>query len=239
MLKPKRILLKISWEMLSWKDKSLFDKEKIFILINQLKKIFNAWFEIVVICWAWNIWRYNNNKSFSFDRVKSDTIWMIWTIINAGIISESFNKKTWLDSVIYTPNWFRNWELTINFNSKKAKQDLKNWKIIFCAWGTWSPYFTTDTAAALRAAELNCDIILKATKVDWIYDKDPIFYKNAKKFDEISFDNVIKLWLKVMDQSAFVMCKENNINIIVFKMTKNTDLVKILHWDLKNASLIK
>ena len=236
MKKIKRILFKISWEALNWEADFLFDSNKVSNIAKMILDL-SVNYQLIVVCWAGNIWRHRDNVSLWINRVKSDAIWMMSTLINSSILSQTINSLWW-KSIVYTADSVKAWELADSFNVDKINKDLNNGSIVFAAWWTWLPYFTTDSAAALRAAQCNCDLVLKATKVDWVYDKDPFKYPNAKKFDKISFDESIDLNLEIMDQTAFSLCKENDIDIIVFKLDDKTDISKIIAWDLSSVTLI-
>ncbi len=235
-MKKKRVLLKISWEALNWEADFIFDDKKVK-RISEIIIDLSKTFELIIVTWAGNIWRQRDNVKLSVNRVKSDTIWMMATLINSSLISQTIINM-WVSSVVYSADAVQVWELARLFNVDEIDKDLSEGKIVFAAWWTWLPFFTTDTAAALRAAQCNCDLILKATKVDWVYDKDPVKHTNAKKFNKISFDQSIDLNLKVMDQTAFSICKENDINILVFKLDDQVDILSIISWDQSNCTLI-
>ena len=228
-MSKKRILIKLSGEAMKWKKEFWFDYAMVDHFANEIWELSKT-HEVAIVLWAWNIWRYSDNKDSWLDRVQSDTMWMMATLMNANMLSERM-KKIWLDTIIYSPPAINVDILAERYNSIKARKSLSEWKIVFCAWWTWSPFFTTDSAAALRAAELNCHTILKATNVDWVYDSDPNKNPDAKKFDEISFKDVIFKWLKVMDQTAFVLSKEAWTDIFIFNMKWKWNFKKAGEWD--------
>ncbi len=225
----KRIMLKISGETL-WETWINNDKLKFTAkIITDLQK---QWFQIAVVVWAGNIWRYRDNSESVIKRTDSDYMGMLWTIMNAVAIKNAINfdwGNATVCSVIDIP------QLAEKYTIEKASKYLDEWKIVFCAGGTGNPYFTTDSWAALRALELNCDVVIKATKVDGIYDCDPTKNPDAKKYDRISFDQVIEEELEVMDQTAFSLCKEWNMDIIITKM--DDSIVKALNGDLEICSV--
>lgn len=225
----KRILIKLSGESMKWEREFWFDYAMVDHFAKEIWEIAKT-HEVAIVLWAWNIWRYSDNKDSWLDRVQSDTMWMMATLMNANMLSERM-KKIWLDTIIYSPPAINVDTLAERYNSIKARKSLEEWKIVFCAWWTWSPFFTTDSAAALRAAELKCDTILKATNVDWVYDSDPNKNLDAKKFDEISFSDVIDKWLKVMDTTAFVLSKEAWTDIFIFNMKWKWNFKKAADWE--------
>ena len=228
-MSKKRILIKLSWEAMKWEREFWFDYETVEHFASEIWEIAKT-HEVAIVLWAWNIWRYSDNKDSWLDRVQSDTMWMMATLMNANMLSEKM-KKMWLETIIYSPSSISVPTLADEFNAIKARKSLEEWRIVFCAWWTWSPFFTTDSAAALRAAELECELILKATNVDWVYDSDPNKNPDAKKFDKISFTEVIDKWLKVMDTTAFVLSKEANTEIFIFNMRWKWNFKKATDWD--------
>jgi len=237
MKSKKRILIKLSWEAFLWKVDFWFDYEKVEHFAKEIIKCSkNA--EIAVVLWAWNLWRFRDNQESWLDRVRSDTMWMMATLMNAVMLSEKINNFWW-DSLVYSAETVSVSNLAQKHNPIKMREDLSKWKIIFCAWWTWSPFFTTDSAAALRAAELNCDTILKATKVDWVYDSDPNKNLDAKKFDSLTYNNCLEQNLKIMDASAFAIAQEAWIEIFIFKMTEKWNFEKAVSWDYSVWTLVK
>lgn len=228
-MSKKRILIKLSWEAMKWEKEFWFDYAIVEHFANEIWEIAKT-HEVAIVLWAWNIWRYSDNKDSWLDRVQSDTMWMMATLMNANMLSEKM-KKNWLDTIIYSPSSISVPTLADEFNAIKARKSLAEWKVVFCAWWTWSPFFTTDSAAALRAAELECHLILKATNVDWVYDKDPNKNPDAVKFDKISFIEIIDKWLKVMDTTAFVLSRESDTEIFIFNMKWKWNFKKAVNWD--------
>lgn len=233
----KRILLKVSWEALLWENNFWFDKKHVDNIAQEIVNLSNDWFQVAVVCWAWNIWRFKDNQELWIDRVKSDTLWMIWTFMNSVVLSEKVNEL-WIESIIYSSHIISVTDLAKKFNPIEARKDLQRWKVVFCAWWTWSPFFTTDSAAALRASELNCSVVLKATKVDGVYDKDPMKDSTAIKFSKITFEEAIEKDLKIMDTTAFALCRESWINVMVFNMNHEWNILKAAKWDLSIWTLV-
>lgn len=232
-----KILIKISWESLSDKD-SIFNSEKVSYFADEIIKLSKLWKKIAIVFWWWNIWRARDNKNMEIQRVSSDNIWMLATLMNASVLSETL-KSRWVDSVVYSSSACSSKVLAKDFNAISAKKDLDDWKIVFCAWWTWNPFFTTDTTAVLRALELWCSLVWKATKVDWVYDKNPEKFSDAKKLSNITYDEVLEKNLNVMDMSAFSLAKENDLEIFIFKMDEKNSFEKALKFDENIWSLLK
>ncbi|HOC53442.1 MAG TPA: UMP kinase [Candidatus Pacearchaeota archaeon] len=215
----KRIILKFSGEIFGdekGEGVNISSYRKIAKSILKIQKENNI--ELGIIVGGGNIFR-GREKDKEFNRVEADNMGMIATIINGLGLQEALGNKGKLITAIKMDS------VVEQYNRKKAIEYLEKGNIVIFAGGTGNPFFTTDSAAALRASELNCDLILKATNVNGIYDKDPDQYKNAKMYKRISYIEAIEKKLKVMDSTAFAMCWENRIPIIVFNVK---DLDKIL-----------
>lgn len=215
----KRIILKFSGEIFEdekGEGVNISSYRKIAKSILKIQKENNI--ELGIIVGGGNIFR-GREKDKEFNRVEADNMGMIATIINGLGLQEALGNKGKLMTAIKMDS------VVEQYNRKKAIEYLEKGNIVIFAGGTGNPFFTTDSAAALRASELNCDLILKATNVNGIYDKDPDQYKNAKMYKRISYIEAIEKKLKVMDSTAFAMCWENRIPIIVFNVK---DLDKIL-----------
>ena len=219
----KRILIKLSGEILQNKTKT--KNNQINLILEEIANLKKNNYEIIIVLGAGNIWRYEDNKDKNIERTTSDYIGMLGTIMNAAVFN-SLLKKHQIKNKIYSPLHIP--QLTNLYTQRKVIRAIEQNNIIICAGGTGNPFFTTDSAAALRALELNCDVIIKATKVDGVYDQDPLKNKNAKKYDQISFTEVIQKNIKVMDQTAFSLCKNGNIPIIVLNMTKKNAIINAL-----------
>ena len=211
----KRVLLKISGEALA--NGFGFDYEKLHDIAAQVKSVSKAGIQVVIVIGAGNIWRYRDTTESGIERTASDAMGMLATIMNAVALQSAVEKlglPTRVCSAINVP------QLAEPYLRRRVERHLEKGRIVICAGGTGNPYFTTDSAAALRALELNCDVILKASNVDGIYDKDPNKHKNAKKYEKLSFQEAIEKDLKVMDQAAFSLCREQNLPIVVFNFLK-------------------
>ncbi len=214
-MKYKRVLLKISGEALA--SGFGFDYEKLHDIAGQVVAVRKAGIEIVIVVGAGNIWRFRDTTESGIERTASDAMGMLATIMNAVALQsaiENLGTATRVCSAINVP------QLAEPYLRRRAERHLEKHRIVICAGGTGNPYFTTDSAAALRALELNCGVILKASTVDGVYDKDPNKYKNAKKYDALTSPEAIEKNLKVFDQSAFSLCREQNLPIIVFDYSR-------------------
>lgn len=210
-MKYKRVLLKISGEALA--TGFGFDYGKLHDIAAQVVKVRDAGIQVVIVVGAGNIWRFRDTTESGIERTASDAMGMLATIMNAVALQsaiENLGATTRVCSAINVP------QLAEPYLRRRAERHLEKNRIVICAGGTGNPYFTTDSAAALRALELNCGVILKASTVDGVYDKDPNKFKNAKKYDSLTFQEAIEKNLKVFDQSAFSLCREQNLPIIVF-----------------------
>lgn len=213
----KRVMLKISGEVLGHKNGEGIDPESLEKIAKELVKVAKTGIEVVVVCGGGNIWRFRDTKKAGIERTTSDYMGMLATVMN-GVALQSAIEKLGVHSRVSTSLDLP--QLAEPYIRRRAIRHLEKKRIVICAGGTGNPYFTTDTAAALRAQELNCDVILKATKVDGVYDADPEKVKNAKKFNTLSYDKAIALNLQVMDQTAFSLCRESKMKILVFNMHK-------------------
>jgi len=218
----KRIMLKISGEVLGDKRGEGIDPEALVRIATEIAKVHRAGFEMAVVVGGGNLWRYRDTKEVGIERTTSDYMGMMATIMN-GVALQSALEKLGTHCRVATALDLP--QIAEPYLRRKAIRHLEKKRVLVCAGGTGNPYFTTDTAAALRAVELNCDIILKATKVDGVYDADPEKVRNAKRYDKLSFDEAIKKNLQVMDQTAFSLCRESKLKILVFDMHKKDSIL--------------
>lgn len=212
----KRVLLKISGEALA--DGFGFDYEKLHDIAAQVVSVWSKKIEVVIVIGAGNIWRFRDTTESGIERTASDAMGMLATIMNAVALQSAIEKLgavTRVCSAINVP------QLAEPYLRRRCERHLEKGRIVICAGGTGNPYFTTDSAAALRALELSCDVLLKASNVDGIYDKDPKKYKDAVRFESISFQQAIERNLRVLDQSAFSLCREQNLPIVVFNFLQD------------------
>jgi len=224
----KKILLKLSGELISW-DNFMFDYDKIQEITKKVVKLSKEWLNIAIVCGAWNIWRYRDTLNAGIDRVKSDHLGMMATVMNAVLLNEKVIQNGW-KWIVFSQSWTHIPPITKEYNSLSAREKMNDWYITFCAGGSGNPYSTTDLGAILRALELECDAVVKITKVDWIYDKDPKKYKDAIRFEKITFQKAIELGIEIMDQSAIWMAKENKKPIFVCNIDQIENLTKNPIW---------
>lgn len=224
-LKYKRILLKLSGEVLQGRMDGGIDFEMVKNLCMEVASVRKMGVQIAIVIGGGNIWRYRDFKDSGLDRVTSDYMGMLATIMNSMALQDQFEKLgigAPIGSAISMP------VVVGTYLRPKALDYLKKGKVLICAGGTGNPFFTTDTAAALRAMELNCDIMLKATKVDFVYDKDPMKHKDAKKFKNLSYHEVLSRELGVMDLAAVSLCLEKKLPIMVFNLHKKGNIAKVV-----------
>ena len=224
--KYKRILLKISGEALSGDKGHGFEADSLVKVARQIKAVSDLGVEVGIVVGGGNIWR--GRQSMNIDRTAADYMGMLATVINALAVSESLISEG-VDAVVLT-------SLAITgvgepFNFKNADKDLKEGKSVVFGGGTGNPYFSTDTGASLRAVEIGADALLLAKNIDGIYDSDPKINPNAKKFDEISYDEYVSLGLKAMDTSAVVMCKETGMKVHAFGLKEENSIMKAVTGD--------
>lgn len=221
MEKRKRVLLKLSGEALAAEKKTGFDEATCIAVGRQVKELLESGVEIAIVIGGGNFWR--GRSSETIDRVKADQIGMLATVMNCIYVSEIF-RFLGMQTEVYTP--FACGSMTELFSKDKAVSALSANKVIFLAGGTGHPYFSTDTATALRAIELETDIILMARAVDGVYDSDPKLNPAARKFDTISFQEMLDQGLAVLDRTATVLCMENRIPLLVFSLNEENSIVK-------------
>lgn len=225
MIKYNRILLKLSGESLMGSEGSGIDSKRLNEYAMQVKELAQAGAQVAIVIGGGNIFRGLSGASKGFDRVKGDQMGMLATVINSLALQSALTSIN-VDSIVYTA--VRMEPVGELYNRDKVVKNLTKGKVTILSGGTGNPFFTTDTASALRAVEIGADIILKGTRVDGVYTADPEKDKSATKFETISFDEVINRQLNVMDLTAFTMCRENNIPIYVFDMNKVGNLLKVV-----------
>lgn len=224
----KRILLKLSGEALLGKQGHGIDADMLALYADEIKSVKEAGVEISVVIGGGNIFRGVKGATEGMDRVQGDYMGMLATMINSMALQDSLERKgihTRLMSAI------RMEEIAEPYIRRRAIRHLEKGRVIIFGAGTGNPYFTTDTAASLRAIEIEADVILKGTKVDGIFDKDPAKHDDAVKFDTITGDEVLRRQLNVMDLTAFTLCRDNQTPIIVFNVNKPGNLLKISQKD--------
>ena len=223
-MKYKRILLKLSGESLMGNGEYGIDPKMLAKYANEINAIIKKGVEVAVVIGGGNIYRGIQSEGAGFDRVQGDYMGMLATIINGMALQsalESISIKTRLLTAI------RMEQVAEPYIRRRAMSHLQKGRVVIFGGGTGNPYFTTDTAAVLRAIEIEADVILKGTRVDGIYSDDPEKNPSAKKYESISFDQVLQMKLSVMDLTAFTLCQENNLPIKVFNMNVEGNLTKV------------
>jgi len=218
-------MLKLSGEALMGKKDFGIDLETINSITNQISNVFNKGIKISLVVGGGNIFRGISASSDGMDRSSADYTGMMATVINSLILQNSLEQKGIQTRVLSAIKMDTVCESYIR---RRAIRHVEKRRIVIFAAGTGNPFFTTDTAAALRASEMKCDILFKATKVDGIYDKDPKVNKNAKKLYDLNYDYVINNNLKIMDTASISLAKENKIPILVFSILEKDSLTKII-----------
>ena len=229
-----RILLKLSGEALSGRGNHGISNIVLEEYAAQIIEIVNDGCEVAVVLGGGNIFRGLSGSESGFDRVKGDQMGMLATIINS-LALESEIKKQGGKALVFTS--IRMEPVGELYNRDKVTDSFKSKTVAILSGGTGNPFFTTDTAAALRAVEISADVLLKGTRVNGVYSADPEKDPKARKFDEISFADVISKRLKIMDSTAFTMCRDNNMPIIVFNMNIKGNLKKVVSGT-NNGTLI-
>jgi uridylate kinase len=226
-MKYKRVLLKLSGEALMGKEKSskVLDKDVLFNVANQVKTLVDNNVEVCIVIGGGNIFRGKYCEELSIERASADYMGMVATIFNSLAFKASLDALN-VNNVVMSA-------LNINqvcepYYYLKAKRHLENKKVVIFAAGTGNPYFSTDTCAALRASEMNVDVILMAKNgVDGVYNKDPKKYSDATKYDFISYQDVLNKKLEVIDLAAINLCSDNKIKLIVFNMDKENAIIDV------------
>lgn len=235
MPKFKRILLKLSGELLKGADGYGIDQDAADAIAERIQEVVDLGVQVALVFGAGNLFRGLTGARSNSDRVNADNIGMLATAMNALAMRSALEArgiKAEIQSAHPIPG------ILEPFDSRKAIQMLENGTVVLFACGTGHPYFTTDTTAALRACEINADAVFKGTKVDGIYDKDPKKFTDAKRYTQLTFSDALSQRLKVMDSTAFSLCQDNNLSIVVFKFGNPGDLKNIMNGDLKVATIV-
>ena len=224
----RRILLKLSGEVLAGEQGFGIDPKKATELANEVKSIYEMGVSIGLIIGAGNIFRGLQASSKGMDRVTGDYLGMLATIMNAISLQDALEKvgvETRTLSAITVS------KIAEPYIRRRALRHMEKGRVVIIAGGTGNPYFTTDTAAALRATELHAEVLIKGTKVDGVYDKDPVVNSDAKRYKNISFNEVLSKNLRVMDLTAITLCKENALPIRVFNINNKGNLKRLLNGE--------
>ena len=220
-MKFKRILLKLSGESLAGTKGTGIDFDRVLDVCREIKEVAELGIEVAIVVGGGNFWRGRSNQQM--DRCTSDYIGMLGTTMNALAIGDAFKQ---LGQEVRVQTGVEMRQIAEFFIKDRALKHLTNKRVLVFGCGTGSPFFSTDTAAALRAAEINADALLKATNVDGIYDKDPRKHTDATKIDEITYLDVLNKKLNVMDTTATTLCMDNEIPIVVFDINEHGNLKK-------------
>ncbi len=220
-----RVLLKLSGEVLAGEEGFGIDPAKATQLAVEVKSIHDLGIDIGLVIGAGNIFRGMQAAAKGMQRVTGDYLGMLATIMNAICVQDALEN---LGTVTRTLSAITVAQIAEPYIRRRAIRHLEKGRIVVVAGGTGNPYFTTDTAAALRATELGAEVLIKGTKVDGVYDKDPLVHSNAIKYDRVSYKEAIQKELRIMDMTAISLCKENSLPIKVFNINRNGDLKKLI-----------
>lgn len=224
----RRVLLKISGESLQGAKGHGYDSEAVAAVVARVKEALDSGVEIALVVGAGNIWRGLAGSKGGMDRVTADQMGMLATAMNALCLKNTFTAAG-VDCVLHSAIAME--PFVTRYNRDEALRQLSEHKLVIFACGTGSPYFTTDTTAALRALEMKAQALFKATKVNGVYTADPKKDPSATRFETISFSEVLSRKLAVMDAAAFSLCSENGLHIVVFDFDEPGALIKVLHGD--------
>ena len=234
-MKFKRILLKLSGEALMGEQNYGIDTNVAESVAKEIKAVHELGVEVAIVVGGGNIFRGVSKSAGNMDRAAADYIGMLATVMNAVVLQDALEQQnvfTRVMSAIDIP------QLAEPFIRRRAVRHLEKMRVVIFAAGTGNPYFTTDSAAALRACEIKAEVIFKATKVDGIYSDDPMKNPDATRFETISYQEVLEKQLKVMDTSAISLCMDNNLPIMVFNMKKSGNIIKAVSGDLAIGTLV-
>ena len=220
-----RVLLKLSGEVLAGEEGFGIDPAKATQLAGEVKSIHDLGIDIGLVIGAGNIFRGMQAAAKGMQRFTGDYLCMLATIMNAVCVQDALEN---LGSATRTLSAITVAQIAEPYIRRRAIRHLEKGRIVVVAGGTGNPYFTTDTAAALRATELGAEVLIKGTKVDGVYDKDPVVHSDAVKYDRVSYTEVIQKELRIMDMTAISLCKENSLPIKVFNINRSGDLKKLI-----------
>ncbi len=232
----KRVLLKISGEALMGTQGYGINTEVLRVIAGEIAETAKLGVEMAVVVGGGNIFRGVSESAKGMDRASADYVGMLATVMNAVSLQEAIEKHgvvTRVQSAIPMS------QLAEPYIRRRAIRHLEKGRVVIFGAGTGNPFFTTDTAAALRAMEINADVLLKATKVDGIYDKDPKKFKDAKRYETVTFTDALKQDLHVMDATAFALCRDNELGIIVFDMTNRGNIQRVVCGEHVGTTVVK
>jgi len=231
----KRVVLKLSGEALQGKEGYGIDSKVVTSIAYQIKEIRELGVEVSIVIGGGNIFRGSPASGNGMDRTTADYMGMLATVINALALQDALEK---IEVFTRVQTAIEMQELAEPYIRRRAIRHLEKGRVVVFAGGTGNPYFTTDTTAALRAMEINAEVILKATKVDGVYSSDPHLNKNAKKFKTLKFIDVLKMGLKVMDATAISLCMDHNLPVVVFNLFKSGNIKRVIMGE-KIGTVIK
>lgn len=235
-MKYKRILLKLSGEALAGDKGFGIDADMINTIAGEISELHKLGVEVAVVVGGGNIHRGVAGATQGMDRSTSDYMGMMATVINSLALQDKLEQRDVKTRVMSAIEMKEVAELYIR---RRAIRHMEKKRVVIFAAGTGNPYFTTDTTAALRANEIHADVIMKATKVDGIYDKDPMKYDDAIKYDSLSYIEVLKQGISVMDSTAISLCMDNNMNIIVFNMFERGNIQRVVEGQVLGTTVTK
>lgn len=228
----KRVLLKLSGEALAGDKKFGFDEATVTVVANQVKQLVDQGIEVGIVIGGGNFWR--GRTSETIDRTKADQIGMLATVMNCIYVSEIF-RSVGMKTNVLTP--FECGSFTKLFSKDRANKYFEKGMVVFFAGGTGHPYFSTDTATVLRAIEIEADVILLAKAIDGVYDSDPKINPDAKRYDEVSIQEVIDKQLAVVDLTASILSMENKMPMYVFGLNEENSIVKAISGDFNGTKV--
>lgn len=224
-MKYRRVVLKLSGEVLQGTTNSGIDDEVLKQLCEEIRDVSKMGVQMVIVVGGGNFWRYRDHADAGYDRVVSDYMGMLGTIMNSMAMASELERIGVPARALSALECSRAIQ---TYLPSRAMADLQKGRVLICSGGTGNPFFTTDSAAALRGLELQCDAMLKATKVDYVYNKDPMKHKDAKKFTKMSYMDALELGPGVMDLSALTLCQEAKMPIVVFNLQTHGNIKKVI-----------
>ncbi len=230
--KYKRVFLKLSGEALAGEKKTGFDEATCIKVANQVKQLVDVGVQVCIVIGGFNFWR--GRTSENIDRTKADQIGMLATIMNCIYVSEIF-RSAGMKTQVLTP--FTCGTMTKPFSKDRANKYFEKGMVVFFAGGTGHPYFSTDTGVVLRAVEMEAEVILLAKAIDGVYDSDPKVNPNAKKYDEVSMQEVLDQRLQVIDLTATIMCLENKMPLLVFGLNEENSIVNTVNGSFNGTKV--
>ena len=231
----KRVLLKLSGEALMGPEGYGISPAVLAAIAEEIVDTAKLGVEIALVVGGGNIFRGVSSSAKGMDRASADYVGMLATVMNAVALQDSLESRglvTRVQSAIEMQ------QLAESYIRRRAVRHLEKGRVVIFAAGTGNPYFTTDTAAALRAMEIHADVLLKATKVDGIYDKDPVKYPDAKRYDKVTYLECLKKDLKVMDMTAFALCRDNKLPIVVFDLTRSGNIKRVVSGEHVGTTVV-